>query len=110
MQVLLVVGPTRSGKTSSLVVPNLLRWEGAAVVTSTKWELVGITAGHRQSIGPVHVYDPTGEGGDRSASVTWPARERASPPAALIEVHSHPGDPSDDIDFVRKVVDFGAAS
>ncbi|HZB97260.1 MAG TPA: type IV secretory system conjugative DNA transfer family protein, partial [Candidatus Sulfotelmatobacter sp.] len=68
---LLVIGPTRSGKTSSLVVPNLLDWRGPAIVTSTKNELVEITAGHRQRVGPVFVYDPTGELGEQYRSVTW---------------------------------------
>jgi len=67
----LVVGPTRSGKTSSLVVPNLFAWRGPAVVTSTKSELVDITAAHRQSLGPVYIYDPTGEIGTRYQTVTW---------------------------------------
>ena len=67
----LVVGPTRSGKTSALVVPNLFAWRGPAVVTSTKSELVDITAAHRQSAGPVYVYDPTGEIGARYRTVTW---------------------------------------
>ena len=67
----LVVGPTRSGKTSSLIVPNLFAWRGPAVVTSTKSELVDITAAHRQSAGPVYVYDPTGEIGGRYQTVTW---------------------------------------
>jgi type IV secretion system protein VirD4 len=66
----LVIGPTRSGKTSGLVVPNLLEWKGPAVVTSTKSELVDITARHRASIGPVCVYDPTGETG-RADTVSW---------------------------------------
>jgi len=65
----LAIGPTRSGKTAGLIVPNLLEWDGPAIATSTKSELVDITAGHRQSIGPVYVYDPTGEIGSRS--VTW---------------------------------------
>jgi type IV secretion system protein VirD4 len=67
----LVIGPTRSGKTSGLVVPNLLEWDGAAIVTSTKSELVDLTAAQRASIGPVSVYDPTGEVGGRADSVTW---------------------------------------
>lgn len=65
----LVVGPTRSGKTTCLVVPNLLDWRGPAVVTSTKGELLALTAAQRQRVGPVHIYDPTGELG--MASVTW---------------------------------------
>src|SRR6202049_2025828 len=61
----LVIGPTRSGKTSGLVIPNLFDWDGPAIATSTKSELVELTAGHRQSMCPVHVYDPTGEIGGR---------------------------------------------
>lgn len=67
----LVVGPTRSGKTTCLVVPNLLDWHGPAIVTSTKGELLALTAAHRQRMGPVYVYDPSGELGSRVASVTW---------------------------------------
>jgi type IV secretion system protein VirD4 len=67
----LVIGPTRSGKTSGLVVPNLLEWQGPAIVTSTKSELVDLTAAHRRSVGPVYVYDPTGEIGERADRVTW---------------------------------------
>jgi type IV secretion system protein VirD4 len=68
----LVIGPTRSGKTAGLVIPNLLEWDGPAIATSTKSELVELTAGRRQALGPVYVYDPTGEiGGDRVRTVTW---------------------------------------
>jgi type IV secretion system protein VirD4 len=68
---LLVIGPTRSGKTSALVVPNLLEWTGPAVVTSTKRELLDLTAARRRAIGPVSVYDPTGELGQDVETVTW---------------------------------------
>ena len=67
----LVIGPTRSGKTTGLVIPNLFEWDGPAIATSTKSELVELTAGHRQSMGPVYVYDPTGETGGRCRTVTW---------------------------------------
>jgi type IV secretion system protein VirD4 len=67
----LIIGPTRSGKTAGLVIPNLLDWDGPAIATSTKSELVDLTAGQRQSMGPVHIYDPTGELGDRYGTVTW---------------------------------------
>ncbi len=67
----LVLGPTRSGKTSGLVIPNLFEWMGSAIVTSTKSELVDITGGYRQSVGPVYVYDPTGEISDSYQTVTW---------------------------------------
>jgi type IV secretion system protein VirD4 len=67
----LVIGPTRSGKTAGLVIPNLFEWDGPAIATSTKSELVDLTAGRRQALGPVHVYDPTGEISDRCQTVTW---------------------------------------
>lgn len=67
----LVVGPTRSGKTSGLVIPNLFDWGGPAVVTSTKSEIVDVAGAHRQSIGPVYVYDPTGEATSAYRSITW---------------------------------------
>lgn len=67
----LVVGPTRSGKTTCLVVPNLLDWNGPAIVTSTKGELLSLTAAHRQRVGPVYVYDPTAELGGAWPPVTW---------------------------------------
>ena len=54
----LLFGVQRSGKTSTIVVPTLLGWHGAAVATSTKEELVRLTAGHRRSIGPVFVFAP----------------------------------------------------
>src|SRR5579859_4661118 len=54
----LVFGVQRSGKTSTVVVPSLLGWRGAAVATSTKEELVRLTAHHRASLGPVWVFAP----------------------------------------------------
>lgn len=67
----LVIGPTRSGKTSGLVVPNVLDWQGPAIVTSTKAELVDLTSAHRSRSGPVYVYDPTGDSPGRRPSTTW---------------------------------------
>jgi type IV secretory pathway TraG/TraD family ATPase VirD4 len=54
----LLLGVQRSGKTSTVVVPTLLTWSGAAVATSTKEELVRLTARHRAKVGPVWVFAP----------------------------------------------------
>jgi len=54
----LLFGVQRAGKTSTVVVPTLLGWEGAVVATSTKEELVALTAGHRAGTGPVWVFAP----------------------------------------------------
>ena len=40
----LVLGPSRSGKTSSLVIPNILLAKGPVVSTSTKSDVMDATA------------------------------------------------------------------
>ena len=54
----LLLGVQRSGKTSSVVVPTLLGWSGAVVATSTKEELVRLSADQRRRRGPVWVFAP----------------------------------------------------
>jgi type IV secretory pathway TraG/TraD family ATPase VirD4 len=54
----LLFGVQRSGKTSTVVVPTLLGWKGAVVATSTKEELVSLTAHHRGRGGPLWVFAP----------------------------------------------------
>jgi type IV secretion system protein VirD4 len=54
----LLLGVQRSGKTSTVVVPTLLSWHGAAIATSTKEELVELTAARRKPLGPVWVFAP----------------------------------------------------
>jgi len=55
----LVLGPSRSGKTSSLIVPNLLLTQRSSVITSTKDDIVRVMAGAR-SDGVALLYDPSG--------------------------------------------------
>jgi type IV secretory pathway TraG/TraD family ATPase VirD4 len=56
----LVVGPPRSGKTSGLVIPNVLNAPGAVVSTSTKADVFEVTSYRRWVLGNVFVFDPTG--------------------------------------------------
>jgi type IV secretory pathway TraG/TraD family ATPase VirD4 len=63
---LLIVGPTQSGKTSSLVIPALLRWSSSLVVASVKRDVVTTTIGWRRTLGQVQVLEPGLEGG-----LTW---------------------------------------
>jgi type IV secretion system protein VirD4 len=63
---LLVVGPTQVGKTSSLVIPSILRWTDALVVTSVKSDVLAATMTWRSSIGDVQVLAPGLEDG-----LTW---------------------------------------
>ena len=57
----LVLGPPRSGKTSSLVIPNILLSDGPVVSTSTKPDVMRATAPSRSRDGWAFLYDPSGE-------------------------------------------------
>ena len=63
---LLVVGPTQAGKTSSLVAPAILGWNGPVVVTSVKSDVVAITGEWRQTRGRVQRLEP-----GRDEGLTW---------------------------------------
>lgn len=55
---ILIVGPTQSGKTSRLVIPFILKWEGPVLVTSVKNDVVEHTRMWRETQGPVLVINP----------------------------------------------------
>jgi type IV secretion system protein VirD4 len=56
----IVVAPTDSRKTTGLAIPALLEWEGPAVATSVKSDLLKSTLKQRQGLGETMVFDPTG--------------------------------------------------
>ncbi|GJF02551.1 hypothetical protein [Pseudonocardia sp. D17] len=66
---MLVLGPQGSGKSSFIVNP-IREFPGAAYVTSTKTELVDLTAADRAARGPVLVFNPTGLGG-LASTLRW---------------------------------------
>ena len=55
---LLVLGPPREGKTTSLVIPQVLACPGPLLTTSTKLDVFRATAMARSFMGRVWVYDP----------------------------------------------------
>lgn len=58
----LIIGPTRSGKGASYVVPNALSHEGSMIVTDLKGEIFRSTAGYRKSKGSqVFLFAPGSE-------------------------------------------------
>jgi len=59
-QAMLVLGPPRSGKTSTLVVPNVLAAPGPVLVTSTKPDVLRATLASRAQLGRCWLLDPTG--------------------------------------------------
>ncbi|HTT59368.1 MAG TPA: type IV secretory system conjugative DNA transfer family protein [Acidimicrobiales bacterium] len=55
----LVLGPTRSGKTTSIIIPNLLMTNDSCVITSTKNDVVTLMSrAHRR--GTTLLFDPSG--------------------------------------------------
>lgn len=56
----LVLGPSRSGKTSSLIVPNVLVAPGPVLSTSTKADVLRQTVGTRSRMGWCMLFDPSG--------------------------------------------------
>jgi type IV secretion system protein VirD4 len=59
-QSVLVLGPPRSGKTSSIVIPVVSSAAGLVVSTSTKTEVMEVTAAARAELGRVWLFDPSG--------------------------------------------------
>jgi type IV secretion system protein VirD4 len=60
-----VVGPPRYGKSSGVVIPAIMTWDGAVVATSTRGDLLHFCGGWRRQLarargGDVFVYDPFG--------------------------------------------------
>jgi len=76
-----VVAPPRSGKTRGVIVPALLSWDGPAVATSVKGDLLRDTEhgtgayAWRASRAPVWVFDPCGSSG--WPCVSWSPLGRA---------------------------------
>jgi type IV secretion system protein VirD4 len=55
---LVVFGPTQSGKSAGIAIPNILEWAGPAIVVSIKPDLLDATITARADRGDVLVYDP----------------------------------------------------
>jgi type IV secretion system protein VirD4 len=66
---LVAFGPPQSGKSAGLAVPALLEWDGPAIASSIKTDLLASSIGRRRKIGPVYVFDPFCLAG--AASHTW---------------------------------------
>jgi type IV secretion system protein VirD4 len=66
---LVAFGPPQSGKSAGLAVPALLEWDGPAVASSIKTDLLASTLERRRALGRVFVFDPFGLAGMESQ--TW---------------------------------------
>jgi type IV secretory pathway TraG/TraD family ATPase VirD4 len=56
----MVLGPPRSGKTTAVVIPNVLAAPGPVVTTSTKPDVLRATIEARSALGRCWLFDPSG--------------------------------------------------
>ncbi|HUA02784.1 MAG TPA: type IV secretory system conjugative DNA transfer family protein [Solirubrobacteraceae bacterium] len=66
---LVAFGPPQSGKSAGIAIPALLEWDGSAVASSIKTDLLAATIARRKQLGEVLVYDPFELSGAQSH--TW---------------------------------------
>jgi type IV secretion system protein VirD4 len=99
-QSLVVVGPTQSGKTSSLALPAILGWRGPVLAASVKSDLLRHSLATRARLGKVWCIDPTGSTDARAS--TWSPltgcsqwREACRATAALCEAAKGEGTTAD---------------
>jgi type IV secretion system protein VirD4 len=79
---LVAFGPPQSGKSAGLAVPALLEWDGPAVASSIKTDLLATTEVRRRALGHVFVFDPFALSGVEAQ--TWsPLRGAATWDGAL---------------------------
>jgi type IV secretion system protein VirD4 len=63
LQSVIALGPTQSQKSSGLVIPAILEWDGPVLAAGVKPDLIGSTIGRRWQKGEVFLYDPAGTTG-----------------------------------------------
>jgi type IV secretion system protein VirD4 len=63
LQSVIALGPTQSQKTSGLVIPAILEWDGPVLAACVKPDLISSTIGRRSQKGEVFLYDPAGATG-----------------------------------------------
>jgi type IV secretion system protein VirD4 len=88
------VGPAQSGKSTGLIVPAILEWDGPALSTSIKADVVHDTHSARAKTGQVFIFDPTGSTGlphtswsPIAAAHTWEGARRTA--ANLLGIADH---------------------
>ena len=89
---LITVAPTRSGKGTGAVVPNLLTYDGAVVVTDPKGENFAVTARRRRELGTdALALDPFGQLRRLMGGAFDEAWAAAYNPMDLIDPHGEDG-------------------
>ena len=65
----LVIGPPQVGKTTGVIIPNVLAWPGSVIVATTKRDVLDACANVRAYRGTVWCFDPLGVVGSLPAGV-----------------------------------------
>lgn len=68
---ILVQAPSRSGKTLSVVIPQILDAAGPVVTLGTRADALVASAPHRGRVGRIWLWDPQGLGPDIGTPVRW---------------------------------------
>jgi type IV secretory pathway TraG/TraD family ATPase VirD4 len=105
----IIVGPPKSGKTRKVIAPTLALWEGPALVTSTKGDILS-GAAFRARQGPVAVYDPTGSLGHPEISVGYSPIRRCESWDGAVEVAAALLSPASSDESVRHGEHFAIAA
>ena len=83
----LVEAPTRSGKGTGIVIPNLLTWQGSVVVLDVKRENYDASAGFRAHYGQdVFLFNPTDRSGRTARYNPLAYIDRNNPDDVIIEL------------------------
>ena len=80
-----VLGPPRSGKGLTIVIPAILDDPGPVITTATRADNLTVTMSARSKIGPVAVFDPQGLAAGVPSALRWsPVRGCQRPQTAMI--------------------------
>jgi type IV secretion system protein VirD4 len=83
----LIEAPTRSGKGTGIVIPNLLTWQGSVVVLDVKRENYDASAGFRAKYGQeVFLFNPTDREGRTARYNPLAYIDRGDPDDVIIEL------------------------
>ena len=83
----IVEAPTRSGKGTGIVIPNLLTWAGSVVVLDVKRENYDASAGFRKHYGQaVYLFNPTDREGHTARYNPLAYIDRSDPDDVIIEL------------------------
>ncbi len=105
----IIVGPPKAGKTRKVIAPTLASWDGPALVTSTKGDILA-TAAHRAAVGPVALYDPTASLGHPELGIGFTPLAGCGTWDGAVEVAAALLSPASDDETVRHGEHFAVAA